>query len=705
MFNLSGEPGLEREAAALLREDLLKIFRAGAFSAAIFAFVIGIVEFAWYGLEYWGSLLTSLGTGSMAGLFFFLSYRGHDLAASWVLIVGVWCMVMIDTAIQAGTMTQSVAALPLMVLVGVWLTGNAFAVYLLAAASVAVLFGIEVMHMQGIIEPHGVSHPYVGVMVIALILFVGAYVSLSIYATHMKRLLEQQRLARDLADSEYEYRRILDSSVDPYYRADLEGNIVTMSPTISRITGYTSDELIGQRLTEFYADPSQREQFVRLLRENEGEVRHFEAELVDKDGGTVWVSTNASYWRDPDGNIMGVEGTVRDITDWRQLREKMEKAGRIEVLDQLSGGLAHNFNNLLAIIQGNAEMIRGSNDPEEIQRLVSVIDQAADRGVDLTRRMMSFSSRAIAEDAEALNPNELIREIQPILETSLNQDIELMLELAEDLWMTEAFVGEFEDAVINLVLNSRDAIVSAGKVTVSTRNETLGADYSPTNPEWKRGDYVAVEVEDNGEGVPARILDKLIEPFFTTKPRNAGTGLGLSMVYGFLRRIGGDIQIRSAPGLGTRVTLYLPRAEDGAPEVASDRETQAAGGPERVLVVEDEPSLRDLNEKRLQKMGYATLAVDTGVAARDVLASDEPVDIVFSDVVMPGGISGFDLVDIVRDLRPGTPIVLCTGYVDEASPTIAREPFKILRKPFSNQDLAAAIREELDAARKRSTVG
>ncbi|MFN3236657.1 MAG: PAS domain S-box protein [Pseudomonadales bacterium] len=289
----------ESDAATLLRQDVLKIFRAGAAGAAIFATVVGAIEFALFGLEYWGSVLTSTGTGVMAGLFFWLSHRGHDMAASWVLIAGVWLMILVDSALQAGSATHGVVALPMLVVVAVWLTGSAMATYALAIASTLTLMFVEILLLNEIIVPQGLSSPLVGIPIIGLILTLSAYIGLRIYQSHLERLHYQQKLAENLAESQHDMQLILDNSTDPYYRADLEGNIVMMSPSIERITGYRADEVLNQPLVNFYADPNKRQEFLEELEQNNGVVTNFEADLVCKDGQLVTVSSSSSRnsWR------------------------------------------------------------------------------------------------------------------------------------------------------------------------------------------------------------------------------------------------------------------------------------------------------------------------------------------------------------------------------------------------------------------------
>ena len=686
----------DSNASALLRQDVLRIFRAGAIGAGIFATVVGIMEFAIFGLEYWGSVLTSTGTGLLSCLFFWLSHRGKDIAASWILIAGVWLMILIDSAFQAGAATHGVVALPMLVVVAVWLTGSALATYGLAIASTLTLLLVELLLMYGIIEPHGVSSPIVGVPVVGLILTLSAYIALRIYHSHLQRLHHQEQLAESLAESQHDTQTILDNSMDPYYRADLNGNIVMMSPTIERITGHTADELIGRPLAEFYADPKKREEFLQELHHNNGEVNNFEADLVCKNGQLVTLSTSSHYWRDRDGNVLGVEGNARDITQLKDLQEKLERAGRVEVLDQLSGGLAHNFNNLLAIVLGNAEMIRQSvNDPKEVERRLVMIEQATERGVDLTRRMMSFSTHSMTAEPTAVDVNALIANIGPMVKTSFSQDIELELQPGADVGLTECHAGELEDAIINLTMNARDAVGEQGRVTIVTQNVHATA-AGALNPEFAAGECIGITIEDDGEGIPENLVNRIIEPFFTTKSRDKGTGLGLSMVYGFARRYGGDLRFESELGSGTRATLLLPRTNtEPEAEPPPAVQTPAPKSLGTVLVVEDEPQLLELSERRLREMGYNTIGFESGVSAKKFLESDEHIDVMFSDVVMPGGISGFDLVDILQQLRPGVPCLLCTGYA--GTPGREKHPdIPLLNKPFRVAELAEAIRGAIE---------
>jgi PAS domain S-box-containing protein len=692
----------ESDAATLLRQDVLQIFRAGAAGAAIFATVVGVIEFALFGFEYWGSVLTSTGTGIMAGLFFWLSHRGHDMAASWVLIVGVWLMILVDAAIQNGSATHGVVALPMLVVVAVWLTGSAWATYALAIVSTLTLAFVEILLLNEIIVPQGLSSPLVGMSIIGLILTLSAYIGLRIYHSHLERLHHQQKLAENLAESQHDMQLILDNSADPYYRTDLNGNIVMMSPSIEGITGYRTDELLSQPLVDFYADPNKRQEFLEELEKNNGVVTNFEADLVCKDGHLATVSASSHYWKDRDGNILGVEGNVRDVTHLKSLQEKIERAGRVEVLDQLSGGLAHNFNNLLAIVLGNTEMIRMSlHDRKEVEQRLTLIEQATRRGVDLTRRMMAFSSHSMSADRSEVDVNELLATIAPMISTSFSQDIKLELRPGHHVGLTNCHAGELEDAIINLAMNARDAIGDKGHVTILTRDVHATASEA-LNPEFKAGDCVEITVEDNGHGIPENLVNRIIEPFFTTKSRDKGTGLGLSMVYGFVRRYGGDLRFSSTEGEGTRVTILLPRSTVEREAKSLPKESyKTSRSLGKILVVEDEPELLELSERRLQEMGYHTTGVESGVHAKAFLEGDEIIDAVFSDVVMPGGISGFDLVDILHELRPTIPIVLCTGYAG-AKGREAHPDVPLLNKPFRTEELAQTLHDAIQKGWGRS---
>ncbi|MFN3239734.1 MAG: ATP-binding protein, partial [Pseudomonadales bacterium] len=408
------------------------------------------------------------------------------------------------------------------------------------------------------------------------------------------------------------------------------------------------------------------------------------------------------YWKDLDGNILGVEGNVRDVTHMKSLQEKIERAGRVEVLDQLSGGLAHNFNNLLAIVLGNTEMIRMAlHDREKIEQRLTLIEQATERGVDLTRRMMAFSSHSMSADRSEVDVNELLATIGPMISTSFSQDIKLELKPGHNVGLTNCHAGELEDAIINLAMNARDAISDRGHVTILTR-DVRATETGALNPEFKAGDCVEITVEDDGHGIPEDLINRIIEPFFTTKSRDKGTGLGLSMVYGFVRRYGGDLRFASVEGKGTSVTILLPRSreerETKSLPIDSDITSRSLG---KILVVEDEPELLELSQRRLQELGYHTIGVESGIAAKAFLETTETIDAVFSDIVMPGGISGFDLVDILHELRPTIPIVLCTGYAGapgrEAHPDVP-----VLNKPFRTEALAQTLSEAIQQTKQHA---
>ncbi len=378
----------------------------------------------------------------------------------------------------------------------------------------------------------------------------------------------------------------------------------------------------------------------------------------------------------------------------------LKQAQRLEALGQLTGGVAHDFNNLLMVVSGNAERLRRfvSSDPRLLGAL-EAIDIAVSRGASLTRQLLSFSRRQAHQNV-VIDLGERLSAAQGILRSSLRGDIAITLRVAPDTWPVAVDNSEFELALLNLAVNARDAMTSGGSLTISTVNVTV----NEGDPLGIVGEFVALRVADSGVGIPAEIIGRVFEPFFTTKEVGKGTGLGLSQVYGFARQAGGTATVDSVPGRGTTVTLYLPRA--GRP--ATTKATEAAAPSParlshrlRVLMLEDHPDVAVVTRELLEELGYDVLHAADVAAARFAL-SREPVDVVLSDIVMPGGVNGLDFAREVRRERGSLPVVLATGYSEQAR-VAADEGFAILRKPYGMSDLHEALTAALGGAARTTS--
>ena len=398
------------------------------------------------------------------------------------------------------------------------------------------------------------------------------------------------------------------------------------------------------------------------------------------DGATRSVTVRGKVYRDEHGTARSMAGVVMDTTRQREAEERLNQSQKMEAIGQLTGGVAHVFNNLLTIIVGNLDMIvRKPDNPQRVERLASSAMTAARRGAEVTEKLLSFSRRQVVRP-ETVNPNRLLKDF----------DLDAVLD------PVRLDPGQFESAVLNLAVNARDAMPDGGVLTVKTCNGHLDAAEIPDRPDLRPGAYVLVSVTDTGQGMDAATRTRAFEPFFTTKDVGKGTGLGLSQVYGFVRQAGGHAQIKSEPGGGTSVELYLPRsAEKTTNETRHDNALplrRAASG-EVVLVVEDEPAVLEMAVESLGELGYRTLTATRASEALERLGGCERVDILFSDVVMPGGMNGVQLSVQARRLRPGLRVLLTSGYTGTALDEHAvPADLPLLSKPYRREELANKLR-------------
>jgi nitrogen-specific signal transduction histidine kinase/CheY-like chemotaxis protein len=402
--------------------------------------------------------------------------------------------------------------------------------------------------------------------------------------------------------------------------------------------------------------------------------------------------------KEPSGRCMGFVCIIRDITREVEREDALRKAQRMEAYGQLTGGVAHDFNNLLTIIMGNQELLEMRLRDERERALLKRAQDAAAMGARLTNRLLTFARRRQLEPI-IVHLNEQISGLAELLRRTLGEPIRLTCRLAPDLRTVRADPSEIENAVLNLAINARDAMAIGGELIVETANTSFEAGDEIVSGGVPAGDYVRLSVSDTGAGMAPEVLSRAFEPFFTTKEPGRGTGLGLSTVYGFVKQSGGHITIYSEPGRGTTVNLYLPCA-DG--KVASDgpsirRVVAPAPRTETILVVEDNPEVRDVSVARLKSLGFGVLEAHSGPSAIEILNAGARVDLVFSDIVMSGGMSGFDLARWLSKSMPAMKMLLTSGF----SPEVARSDkaavptLRILRKPYTRAELEEAIIETL----------
>jgi PAS domain S-box-containing protein len=401
----------------------------------------------------------------------------------------------------------------------------------------------------------------------------------------------------------------------------------------------------------------------------------------------------------PNGEVLGFFSILYDLTETKRLESRLMEAQKMEAIGQLTGGIAHDFNNLLGIVIGNLQLIeRSVAESPNLARKVHTAMRAAVRGADLTRRLLTFARRQIFAPT-VVDLNRQLSGLTELMQRTLGESIQVRMLQAHDLWHTRVDVGQFENAILNLAINARDAMTQGGRLTVRTQNVTLDAAFCRDHSQIEPGDYVSIAVTDSGCGITHDVLKRVFEPFFTTKESGKGSGLGLAMVHGFAEQSGGLATIESTVGRGTTVRLLLPRCNQEAAEKEDTVVTRVApGGHETILVVEDDADLRETVVTALGQLGYSAIPADNAASALGILSGPERVDLLFTDVMMPGGVLGPALAKRARELRPNIEVLFTTGYAENTvlASTVGLASAEVISKPYRNEDLAVRIRYVLD---------
>jgi len=523
--------------------------------------------------------------------------------------------------------------------------------------------------------------------------FTGTILDLSAQRAAERRFEREQAL----------FQSVFQSLPDPIVICDAAGAIRLVNPSFAKVFGLGEPEILGEALKGLFERPEDGE---RLLAVDAAPapVKVDTARLRRKSGAAFPATIVQAAIVGSSGSHLGQLVVIRDVTVERQQEALLLQAQRMEAVGQLTGGVAHDFNNLLTVILGNLELLEPRLADALSQSLAGEAREAAEMGARLTDRLLTFARRQRL-DTQSLNLNEFVLSLIELLRRTIGTPIDLSTALAPDLWPTVADPGQVESAVVNLVINSRDAMPDGGRLVIETFNATLDVADAASIPGMAAGDYVVLSVADTGHGMAPEVRARAFEPFFTTKPAGKGSGLGLATIYGFARQSGGNVTIYSEFGRGTTVNLYLPcAARESAAETAGRAVPEAhAGRGETVLVVEDDDRVRRLTARRLEDLGYRVLEARHGAEALGVLGGTPGVEIVFSDLVMPGGMSGFDLARQVRERWPAARVVLTSGYSAElmSQADIAQLDLEVLRKPYRQSDLARVFRAVL-AGRSRS---
>ncbi|MGJ7519382.1 histidine kinase famiy protein [Variovorax sp. LT1P1] len=473
------------------------------------------------------------------------------------------------------------------------------------------------------------------------------------------------------------------------------------------MSGYRNDEILGHNC-RFLQGPGTSRAAVKEIAEAVADRREISIELLNyrKDGSSFWNALYVSPVFNEDKEVVYYFASQLDVSRRRDAEEALGQAQKMEALGQLTGGISHDFNNLLQVMSGHLDILelksrRGEVDMQAVTRGIENIRSAVSKAATLTQQLLAFSRKQRLE-GRPLNLNSVAEGVLELAHRTLGNGVEVRLELQRDLANCQLDPTQLEMSLLNVLVNARDAMPEGGQITIRTENLTVSPDDLSAASGLPPGAYVAISVADNGTGIPPEIVGRVMDPFFTTKDEGKGTGLGLSMVYGFAKQSGGTVDIQSAPGVGTTIRLCFPvtrnvfRSTTEFTRRASDR-----GGDETVLVVDDRVEVANLSRDMLEGLGYRVMTANSGREAVDLvdaLGDQPPPSLLFSDLIMPGGMNGYALARELRRRLPGLKVLLTTGFAGSADGKNSDEgvEFEVIKKPYRLADLARRVRMVLD---------
>lgn len=513
---------------------------------------------------------------------------------------------------------------------------------------------------------------------------------------------EQAHLAR--TESEANAQAIIKTALDAFFQTDLDGVILEWGPQTEALTGWTRAEAIGVNVVELLVPErlrdAHRQRRKKILSEELGVSpgTRFEASAMHRDGREFPVEVSATALRRGDSYVLN--NFIRDISQKRLAEEQLIQAQKIEAVGQLTGGIAHEFNNMLTVITGTIDILAdGVKGNPHLAAITKLISEAADRGARLTSSLLSFARKQPLQPAE-IDVNDLIAEVVQLLSLTFGRHIEIVTRLAGDAWPALVDRAQLSSALVDLAINSRDAMEGMGTLTFATKNAVLGVREAVAVGVEGAGDYVVIEVSDSGPGVPPDIRNKIFDPFFSTKEVGKGTGLGLSMVFGFVKQSGGSIEVGGEYGCGAIFRMYLPKADATALPVTYGDERPVVGGSETILCVEDDCEVRKFVVVQLESLGYKTIVAANAAEAIAIAGRGTPFDLLFTDIVMPGSMNGRQLAERMMAERPALRVLFTSGYAYGAmhAQGLAGQGIPMLTKPYRKTELARMLRRCLDTA-------
>jgi PAS domain S-box-containing protein len=523
-------------------------------------------------------------------------------------------------------------------------------------------------------------------------------------STH-EDVTQRQKVEQALLESEQMARAIIDTALDAFLQLDPSGTIVGWSPKAEEMFGWSQQEIVGRKLRDLIIPVENREAYseriAQFLRGAHAGIlgRRYEAPSLRRDGTPFSTEVSLTALRRRDDYIINC--FIRDITDKLAAEERFRQAQKMESVGQLTGGIAHDFNNMLTVITGTIDILADAiADKPQLAAIAKLISEAADRGAELTGHLLAFARKQPLQPRET-DINALMVESGKLLHSTLGEHIEIETAMADDAWPALVDSSQLSSALMNLAINARDAMPSGGKLTLETSNVVLDQRYAKTDADVQPGYYVLIAVSDTGSGIPEAIRDKIFEPFFTTKGVGRGTGLGLSMVYGFVKQSGGHIKVYSEEGHGTTFKIYLPRAgAQAAPKAGTSSASQIEGGTETILIVEDDALVRSSVTTQIQSLGYHTLSAANAAEALALADGGAQFDLLFTDVIMPGKMNGRQLAEEMAKRRSPLKVLFTSGYAEDAVTHHGRlDPgVLLLGKPYRKLDLAHMLRRALGDA-------
>ena len=505
----------------------------------------------------------------------------------------------------------------------------------------------------------------------------------------------------ELQETKASFEAAILASRQILYEWDLGDNNMRWSGETAALLGYAPEELGGLERFMRYVHPEDLAHVEAEARREEeiGVSFNLEYRLRHKNGHYVNVSDSGVYLAGRAGKAKRVVGFIADVTLQKSAAESLRHSDKMMAIGQLTGGIAHDFNNLLAIVRGNLELLAEDlGEESKLRQRIETATAAADRGAALTQRLLAFARKQPLEP-QVSHLNRLIADMNELLRRSLPATIALDTSLADDLWLTAIDQNGLESALLNLVLNARDAMPQGGRIAIATANTRLDEAFTASLPDVKPGQYVMLSVSDDGFGMSAEVKQRVFDPFFTTKEAGRGSGLGLAMVYGFVKQSRGHIAVDSEPGLGTTFRLYLPRDSSAAQaEEPADKPAAKSGEAtgEMVLIVEDDPDVRQLATAMLKSLGYRTLTAEDAGSALDILAAQPEIELLFTDIILPGGMNGADLAQLASERYPGLKVLYTSGYTENANIHETGTEMRLISKPYRKTDLARKLRQVLE---------